>query len=207
MNRRRLMMASKKKGILPSGYTLLDYIESTGTQYINTGFIPNQDTRVVCDFQFTVAPSGREHWGVFGGRDYTSVTNKHYAFGYTSKAFRTDYNTTRSFYKANAFDAIGRHIVDMNKNITSLDGTLITHTYTEFNTGYQIVLFGISTTGNVTNLSKLRLYSCQIYDNNVLVRDFKPCINPDGDVGMYDTVGKMFYSNAGTDTFIDGPAT
>lgn len=26
-------------------YTLLDYIQSSGTQYIDTGFIPNQNTK------------------------------------------------------------------------------------------------------------------------------------------------------------------
>jgi hypothetical protein len=31
---------------LPEGYTQLDYIESTGTQYIDTGFKPNQDTKI-----------------------------------------------------------------------------------------------------------------------------------------------------------------
>ena len=32
---------------LPSGYTPLEYIKSSGTQYINTGFNPNQNTRKV----------------------------------------------------------------------------------------------------------------------------------------------------------------
>ena len=38
---------------LPAGYKQVEYIESTGTQYIDTGFIPNQDTRVVIDYQLT----------------------------------------------------------------------------------------------------------------------------------------------------------
>ena len=38
--RRRLMM-SIKKSKLPSGYTELEYLESTGTQYIDTGIIPD----------------------------------------------------------------------------------------------------------------------------------------------------------------------
>ena len=41
---------------LPSGYTQYEYIESSGTQYIDTGFKPNQNTRTVIDFQATVAP-------------------------------------------------------------------------------------------------------------------------------------------------------
>ena len=47
----------------------------------------------------------------------------------------------------------------------------------------------------------MNLYSCQIYDNGTLVRDFVPCINGSGEVGLYDLVGKQFYGNAGTGVF------
>ena len=36
-------------GRLPKGYTELEYLESSGTQYIDTGFNANQDTQVVMD--------------------------------------------------------------------------------------------------------------------------------------------------------------
>lgn len=52
---------------IPSEYQMVEYIQSTGTQYINTGFTPNQDTRVVCDFQVTEMSAAF----VFGSR--TSV--------------------------------------------------------------------------------------------------------------------------------------
>ena len=35
---------------LPSGYTQLEYIESTGTQYISTGITPTENTKVVIEF-------------------------------------------------------------------------------------------------------------------------------------------------------------
>ena len=38
---------------LPSGYIELEYIESTGTQYIDTGYIPDSYTTVICDFMMT----------------------------------------------------------------------------------------------------------------------------------------------------------
>ena len=41
--RRRLMM-SIKKSKLPSDYIELEYLESTGTQYIDTNYIPNNAT-------------------------------------------------------------------------------------------------------------------------------------------------------------------
>ena len=47
-----------------------------------------------------------------------------------------------------------------------------------------------------------KLYSCQIYDNGTLVRDYVPCMTADGEVGLYDVVTRMFFGNAGTGVFI-----
>ena len=50
---------------LPEGYTQVEYIESSGTQYINTGFIPtSENMRVVCDHLLTTIPKGKTLFGV-----------------------------------------------------------------------------------------------------------------------------------------------
>lgn len=192
--------ANNSNSPLPSGYRKLSYIESTGTQYINTEFTANHNTRVVCDFQFTEKPVA--HWSVFGVRTGSQMTDYQYCFGYSS-FFRTDYYQTRSTYDG-SFNALDRHLVDKNKNITSLDGTLITQKYARFTTTYPIALFGINTSNSVSNMSKMRIYSCEIYGTDVLLRDFLPCINPDGEVGLYDLVKGKFHGNAGTEDFIAG---
>jgi hypothetical protein len=52
------------------------------------------------------------------------------------------------------------------------------------------------------NCCPIKFYYCQIYDDNTLVRDFIPCYRKsDGEVGLYDIVGKKFYTNAGTGAF------
>ena len=51
----------------------------------------------------------------------------------------------------------------------------------------------------------IKLYSCQIYDNGTLVRDFVPCQTTDGTIGLWDDVNSVFYGNAGTGTFTAGP--
>ena len=51
----------------------------------------------------------------------------------------------------------------------------------------------------------MKLCCAKFYDDkNVLVRDFTPCKNPSGEVGLYDYVTKQFYGNAGSGTFIPG---
>ena len=66
------------------------------------------------------------------------------------------------------------------------------------------------------NFCKEKLYNCQIYDGETLVRNFIPCyctetvINVEkkqcqaGTVGLYDTVEGKFYTNQGTGEFIKG---
>lgn len=41
-----------------------------------------------------------------------------------------------------------------------------------------------------------RLYSCKIYNNGTLVRDFEPCIQEDNTVSLYDNVSGEFFSSA-----------
>jgi hypothetical protein len=36
---------------IPKNYTRLQYITSDGTQYINTGYIPNNNTRLLMTYQ------------------------------------------------------------------------------------------------------------------------------------------------------------
>ena len=38
-----------------------------------------------------------------------------------------------------------------------------------------------------------KLYGCKIYDNDKIVRDFIPCKNSSGVIGLYDTVNSQFY--------------
>ena len=61
---------------------------------------------------------------------------------------------------------------------------------------------GSSTPSMYYGTAKYR--GCKIYDNGTLVRDMIPCKDPDGNIGMYDTVNAVFYGNAGTGEFVAG---
>ena len=37
------------------------------------------------------------------------------------------------------------------------------------------------------------------------MRDFIPCVNPNGEVGMFDKVTGGFFGNSGTGSFVAGP--
>ena len=182
---------------LPSGYTKLDYIESSGTQYINTGFKPNQNTRVVMDVEVL----GTTQCAPFGARASQNGTT-YTLFLLTATTGRTDYGTSK---QAMTFSSIlGRYTIDANKNVVNVNGVSITHTASTFSVDHNIFLLAVNTAGTASNFAKVKLYSCKIYDNGTLVRDFIPCKNANGTLGLWDNVNSVFYANAGTGTFSTG---
>lgn len=189
---------SRATGDLPTGYTKLEYIQSSGTQYINTDFKPNQNTRIVFDFDpITVV----EEW-YFGTRTSSSASDRFSCLiaGNTMK-LRTDYAGTN---KETSFVPSGRTVIDKNKNVTKFGSSSVSATSATFLSAYPLYLFAGDTGGTANGQATLRLYSCVIYDNGTVVRDFVPCKNPSGVVGLYDKVGKKFYGNSGTGTFMAG---
>lgn len=186
---------------LPSGYTQVEYIESSGTQYIDTGFKPNSNTRVVMDFQFISAPSS-DHAVIFGARDSANV-NSFCVFYIKDGYFRSDYNTTNT--NQWAINSTTRYTIDKNKETTSIGNTTQSYSATTFKCSYNLYLFALNTGGALGFRSQgLKVYSCQIYDNGTLIRDYVPCVNADGKAGLYDMVNGLFYTNAGTGNFVLG---
>ena len=182
---------------LPSGYTKLAYIQSTGTQWVDTGFKPNQNTRIKMDCNVIGFNSGDAF--LFGAR---------IASGNTAFCLAADDANTRWFaLYGNAVQnptgtCTGKHSIDFNQNVLTLDGKNFTFAKTTFQSSYNLLLFATITNGNVdSQRGQMAVYSCQIYNNGTLVRDFVPCINASGSVGLYDFVGRQFYGNAGTGAF------
>lgn len=199
----KIKIPRKGSGRLPEGYTELEYIQSSGTQYIDTGFKPNQDTRVQMDFQLIGSYSSIR--ALFGVRDESSGTapQQFVFWNNGSNSFRTDYFGTQK--TISGLTVTDRFIVDKNKNVTTIGEETATNTSANGQCIYNIVLFGINTVGSVSFFSALNLYSCQIYDNGTLIRDYVPAKNSSGIVGLYDVVNNEFYQNAGTGTFTAGP--
>ena len=197
---------SSTQAALPSGYTELGYIQSTGTQYINTGFMPNQDTRVAMDCDILEVKNQYAD-SLFGCR--VSASSKAYylfSIGYssTSEQWQSGYNNGSVVGQLNR---IGRHTIDKNKNETTIDSVTIQSTYAAFQCSDKMMLFALMQNGALSTdkFAIIKLYSCQIYDNGTLVRNFIPCKNPSGEIGLYDAVNGQFYANAGTGAFTAGP--
>ena len=187
---------------LPAGYTQVEYIQSSGTQYIDTGFKPNQDTRVVMDVEVT---SGATSF-LFGTRDNSSANDTSRSFSMpqiSGTSLRSDYGSTEI---AIAINPIQRLSIDKDKNSTKVNGTTATATAQTFQSSCNLCLLTVNTAGTINaTKTSAKLFSCKIYDNGTLIRDYVSCTNSAGAAGLYDLVNGVFYTNAGTGTFAVGP--
>lgn len=192
---------------LPSGFKKLEYIQSSGTQYIDTGFKPNQDTRVVCEVVgYSIADNSATN--LFGARTSTSSSDQ-FSFNIAgSTNYRSDYYNSRVGYSTE-LSFSGKIHIDKNKNVCSIesDGTTYTVTNTQgtFQTPFNLFIFGENRNGSVHSIPNVKLYYFKLYDNGVLIRDFIPCKNASGVAGLWDDVNSVFYQNAGSGTFTAGP--
>ena len=184
---------------LPSGYTQLEYLQSTGTQYIDTGFKPNQDTRVVCKTVCQV--SSAANW-VYGAR--TSNSSNQYTFlGASAGTYASGFATAAVNFPS-SLNTTNPIVVDKNKTVTTINGgNAATNTAATFTAPVNLALFAVNTNGTIS-YGKVKLYYVQIYDNGTLIRNMVPVKNSSGTLGMYDTVNGVFYANAGTGTFVAG---
>ena len=192
-------------GRLPSGYTELEYIESTGTQYVDTGFVPNQDTRVVATFE---TENCNSNWRcVFGARTTTGNAQSLGFYLSNTNVFSGFYgNSNNKSFTFSGISVSGKHTVDWNKNVVTLDGVTQTLTAQTYDSTCSLYICNVNTAGTLgAHPLQGKIYSCQIYDNGTLVREFVPCRNPYGIVGLYDLVNGQFYGNAGTGEFTGMP--
>ena len=191
----------KQPSLVPK-YQQVEYIESTGSQWIDSGFVPNQDTRVVLDWKYVELITGNNY--LFGVRQ--NGTSNLYSLNLTNELVVSGYGT-----RLNAVGELdtNRHIVDKNKDTVYVgdNGGSLQYAST-FTCPGTISIFACNYVGNDNQgyqSSKYKLYSMQIYDNDVLVRDFIPCYRiSDNEIGLYDKVNKVFYTNSGTGSFEKG---
>lgn len=182
---------------LPKGYLRLLSIQSTGTQYFDTDYYPNQDTRVVMDIE----PITTSNCPIFGARN-ASKNSTFTAWVINSTTFRSDYGTEEDD-TVTVSSVTSRITIDKDKNGCGFGPSSVSSGTQEFQTNYTLTLFALNDAGTISS-SKLstKLYSCQIYSNDGLVRDFVPVKNELDVVGLYDFVERKFYENKGTGGFL-----
>ena len=67
------MMLKRSGGGLPSDYTAVNYLQSSGSQYIDTGRKLTQDSDITIDFR--IVGEINRNAGIFGSRESASKNN------------------------------------------------------------------------------------------------------------------------------------
>lgn len=199
------------KGVLGSSYQEVLYIESSGTQMIDTEYLPNTKTFVEASLQFTGT------WTQSGTNPYILGCAEgskcfYLNFGGTAVQIGCRLNDTA----VKTFDITAAIRTSRNDLfIDAAKGNVKWGTEsgspaakTNVHEEYTMGLFGYNNaSGEMKPFSRshMRVYSCKIYDADGLVRDFVPCRELTGQkrAGLYDRVNKKFHPNAaGTDDFL-----
>ena len=183
------MMMAQGGVSLPAGYTKIEYLESDGNSYIDTGFKPNQDTRVVCDAQYNSTTLSQF---LFGCRTSSSTNMFGIYTSSTNNSFIGVYNATQLAFSVS--DLQSKRRFDQNKNVCKIGDKELSATYASFASSLNMYLFACNVAGETLYCSHLRLYSCKIYDNGTLVRDFIPAMNASGEAGLYDLTNDVWYA-------------
>lgn len=178
-----------------SDYNVVEYIESTGTQYIDTGLIMEKSTTMRMEISAQLTSNG--NWaGVNGYMQHKA------SLGDGSKGlFVVDYNGNT-------------HIENVYFNNSLKYTQDWTSAYSGANNKVAVIGMGDKNNTWWTNISANRYaqvgkwYYIKVYRSGALVRDYVPCVrNSDGVAGLYDKVENKFYTNSGTGSFGSGAAT
>lgn len=188
---------------LPNTYQQVEYIESNGTQYIDTGFAPNQNTNVYTKIKPSSLAGGNK--SIFGYR--TNVNSQHYGVtigGTNSISWYTGYGAES---QNTGWTAIldTEYEIKKEKGVLNINNNQFTQTSENFSCPGNMSIFAMHQSDTIIAYATMKLYYFKIYDNNNLVRDFIPCYRKsDNEIGLYDIVNNVFYTNNGTGTFIKG---
>ena len=157
--------------------------------------------------------NSNSNYSIFGSRNSASSSNIGVAVSYPQFPMYLDFcDTSYETHRAtktgkNELDVKYKVILNKNKRELSLEetGTVLavnTTASSSFTTPGSSYIFD-QRGGYSSNKFKGKVYYCKIKNNNIMIRKFVPAYK-DGEVGMIDRVNNVFYSNAGTGTFMVG---
>ena len=211
--RRRAMY---KAGELPAGYKRCEYIEGTGTQFIDLGSIPIGEKS---GFRIRLNITSGTGANAFGGCVPNTGKFSYFGLRNGSAGFFTSNYSTSSNNPVAHFGKIlyGTDIEYAYKydNVRSLfsiqtNGIEIgtSRTFTMPNSSYALFSFkdknGIIRSA-AEEVAKMKLMLFEVFSGENIQAKLLPCIRlEDQSAGMYDIVSDTFFGNVGTGSFVAG---
>ncbi|MBR2833624.1 MAG: hypothetical protein IKE75_04280 [Bacilli bacterium] len=203
---------------IPSEYQELEYIMSTGTQYINTEVRPSNTLNV--DIVYTDNSASGSNYVLGSRTDQNSTIIYAISGAQATSAISVSFmGNTKAFSLTRVSDK--KYLVHIQTQYVSnygyrlyaqLNDLTLSNSYNEYTQYYNneisnnlpyIYVFAF----NSSNIHRgMSLYSLKFWDNNSLIKNLIPCYRKSDNVaGLYDTISDTFLTNAGTGSFIEGP--
>lgn len=201
---------------IPDTYRQLLYLESTGTQYINSQlFYDGSNLQVDARLSYTSSSARQVLFGYWGNANSSLYAQYLYTAGGGPWNIRSGsrWVTTALDYPFSANKVYNFSMyVGNGRQFASVDG--ITACSASFDSGLstagQIPFYIFANNDADYNglgscFSSCRLYSLRVYMGGKLVRNYYPVSRvSDNALGLYDTVEGVFYGNSGSGSFIAG---
>ena len=190
----------------PAGYVPLAYIESTGTQWIDTKTVAQgANTSVEMDVTATTTPTDTAFFGYsWSGNQYLLILRSGNILFYGPGTTVAPYVAKHDYRLSVANGTVT--VIDETTSTTNSKALTDTYAGTA-----SLPIFANSSGGHK---GSFRLRRMKIWRNGVLIRDFIPCYRSDaGGVatpGLYDLAGNYanpadgFFPNNGTGNFVMG---
>ena len=179
---------------LPNVDSELNYIETNGGQYLNTGYIFKSKPKITADIMFTSAIQVdiMGNYTAKNGCFIINIENLNIYYRY-SKSSYTLFNTNLKVYKWYNFEFSDKILIDGIEK-----GSIDTY---DFSSNTQVFFIGKGR----NKYSYAKFKEIKMYDGDELVRDLVPYYKKDiNKVGMLDKVNDVFYENQGTGEFLWG---
>ena len=181
---------------LPDEYQEVEYIQSGGTQYIDTGINPKIKPRVVVNMML-LNSADKDYWGnnnIDGSAylaNFASGILMYYRYGRTGSI---NTGVTAPFNEFHEWDVSDAIYLDKVKLYTT------PNVYTYNANQSNIYLFRSARSYGVFRASYFI-----IYDGDEKVREYYPCYRKsDNAIGLFDKVSNTFFPNLGSGIFIKG---
>lgn len=189
------------QSLLPDGYTAMKYIESSGTQYINTDYIPQENTKVICTGCWTYAGSDKAP-NLFGvGRPVFYLNAKQ-----DLSSINACYGSMSQKAGHSGPKVPLTYVMDKNGLVIkgADDYNSVAFTDTRYLSGTnKLLMFAFwNINGYPEHYSLARIYRMKIFDGELLTHDYIPCMRETDEVlGYYDVIANVFKTNAGSGEF------
>ena len=167
----------------------LDYIDVPRGTFIDTGFKPDSNTRVVMD---VTVQNTFEYW--FGAWN-VAWDNGAFAVCNDGGNVYVAYGSGNQCGGSGRLVPGGRHVLDYSNGVFRIDGNVhTTRTGTFGALNHNLYLFAQNRGGAASphaSQGAIRCHSCKIFDNGTLIRDYVPTNVPSS--GFFDKVAGTFF--------------